>query len=228
MVKYKWIGLLLYLTITNINAWAQIPPPLISVSKDSLKTSKDSVPTLPYSFNHTKDGKLFLALPSTKEIIYDAELKQYMIIEKIGNYEIKYPVYMSSETYNEYVQKKEMLSYFKDKVSAVDGKKKNIEAQQKDLLPSYYVNSSFFESIFGGNVIEVKPQGSISVKMGMLYQKVENPQVSERNRSSVTFDFDQQISASIAAKVGNRLKVSADYDTQSTFDFQNLVKLEYT
>ena len=109
MVKYKWIGLLLLIAITNIGALAQIPPPLISMSNDSLKTSKDSIPILPYSFDHTKDGKLFLSLPSTKEIVYDAELKQYMIIEKIGNYEIKYPVYMSSETYNEYVQKKEML-----------------------------------------------------------------------------------------------------------------------
>lgn len=213
--------------MVSISTFAQIPPSLNSASGDSLIVRKDSLP-LPYSFNNTKEGKLFLSLPSSKEIIYDAELKQYMIIEKIGNYEIKYPVYMSAEAYNEYIQKKEMLSYFKDKVSAVDGKKKNIEAHQKDLLPSYYVNSSFFESIFGGNVIEVKPQGSITVKMGMLYQKVENPQVSERNRSSVTFDFDQQISASIAAKVGTRLKVAANYDTQSTFDFQNLVKLEYT
>lgn len=228
LVKYKWIGLLLFMAITNIGVWAQIPRLLLPVAKDTVIISKDSILNLPYSFDHTKEGKLFLSLPSTKEIVYDAELKQYMIIEKIGNYEIKYPVYMSSEAYNEYTQKKEMLTYFKDKVSAVDGKKKNIEAQQKDLLPSYYVNSGFFESIFGGNTIEVKPQGSINVKMGMLYQKVDNPQVSERNRSSVTFDFDQQISASIAAKVGTRLKVAANYDTQSTFDFQNLIKLEYT
>lgn len=213
--------------ITSMNSIAQIPPPLLPSVEDTIGVVRDSIP-LPYSFDSTKEGKLFLSLPSTKEIIFDAELQQYMIIEKIGNYEIKYPVYMSSDEYNEYTQKKEMLSYFKDKVSAIDGKRKNIEAQQKDLLPSYYVNSSFFESIFGGNTIEVKPQGSINVKMGMLYQNVENPQVSENNRSSVTFDFDQQISASIAAKVGTRLKVAANYDTQSTFDFQNLIKLEYT
>ena len=29
-------------------------------------------------------------------------------------------------------------------------------------------------------------------------------------------------------KVGTRLQVNANYDTQSTFDFQNLIKLEYT
>jgi cell surface protein SprA len=29
-------------------------------------------------------------------------------------------------------------------------------------------------------------------------------------------------------KVGTRLNVNANYDTQSTFAFQNLIKLEYT
>ena len=90
------------------------------------------------------------------------------------------------------------------------------------------IESDFFQSVFGGNTIEVNPQGSVLVKMGMLYQKVDNPQLSERNRSSFTFDFDQEISASIQAKVGTRLKVGAQYDTQSTFNFQNQIKLEYT
>src|SRR5690606_5973004 len=39
---------------------------------------------------------------------------------------------------------------------------------------------------------------------------------------------DQRISLSLLGKVGTRLQVTANYDTQSTFDFQNLIKLEYT
>ena len=41
-----------------------------------------------------------------------------------------------------------------------------------------------------------------------------------------TFDFDQEISASLNARIGSRLKVSANFDTQSTYNFQNLVKIE--
>jgi cell surface protein SprA len=33
---------------------------------------------------------------------------------------------------------------------------------------------------------------------------------------------------SLMGKVGTRLNVNANYDTQSTFAFQNLIKLEYT
>mgnify|MGYP000518715851 CR=1 FL=1 len=120
------------------------------------------------------------------------------------------------------------LEYSKDKINAISGKSKDAADVQKNLLPTYYINSNFFESVFGGNTIEVNPQGSILVKMGLIFQKVENPQLSENNRQSTTFDFDQEISASLNAKIGDRLKVTANFDTQSTFNFQNMVKLEYT
>src|SRR5690606_10398291 len=54
------------------------------------------------------------------------------------------------------------------------------------------------------------------------------PAFSPRNQSNFTFDFDQRISLSLLGKVGTRLQVTANYDTESTFDFQNLIKLEYT
>ena len=121
-----------------------------------------------------------------------------------------------------------MKAYFKEKIDAADGRKAGSEEQQKNLLPTFYVNSNFFESIFGGNTIEVIPQGSVEMDLGLLYTKQDNPQYSPRNRSNFSFDFDQRISLSLLAKVGTRLQVTANYDTESTFDFQNQIKLEYT
>ncbi|MDV7186234.1 cell surface protein SprA [Lutibacter sp. TH_r2] len=216
--------LILFVSI-SFNLQAQVVPP--GVQKDTVETYS-KVDSLKYPFSRDKEGSLFLSDPSKQEIVYDTELQKFVIIEKIGNSIIKRPIYMSQEEYKEYRLKKDMLSYFKEKINATNPKRKGSEEAQKDLLPTYYVNSSFFESIFGGNTIEVNPTGSVLVKMGVLYQKVDNPQLSEQNRSSFTFDFDQEISASIQAKVGTRLKVSAQYDTQSTFDFQNQIKLEYT
>jgi len=196
---------------------------------DTTKISKpQDTLNLKYPFNRNQTGSLYLSDPSKSEISYDTELNQYVIVEKIGDYFIKRPIYMTQEGYKKYRLKKDMLQYYKEKISATNSKKIGSEDAQKNLLPTYYVNSSFFESVFGGNTIEVNAQGSVLVKLGALYQKVDNPQLSERNRSSFTFDFDQEISASIMAKVGKRLKVGAQYDTQSTFNFQNQIKLEYT
>ena len=121
-----------------------------------------------------------------------------------------------------------MRNYFKKKSDAIDGKKEGSEEAKKDLLPRYYVNSSFFESIFGSNTIDVKPTGSVEVDLGFRHSKQDNPAFSPRNRSTTNFDFAQRISMSLTGKVGTRLSVNANYDTQSTFAFQNLIKLEYS
>ena len=194
--------------------------------KDSIPVKKDSV-ALRYNFKKDQTGGLFLDYLADKEIIFDKDLNKYVIIEKIGDYLTKTPVFLSQKEYAQYRLKKDMTQYFKNKVSATNSKKKGATSAQKDLLPTYYINSDFFKSVFGGNTIKFTPTGNLNLKLGFIYQNTENPQLSEENRSSFTFDFDQQINSSIKAKVGERLEFTANYDTQSTFDFQNLVKVEF-
>ncbi len=200
-----------------------------STSSTSVSSSSiDTIQPLPYSFNHSQSGSLFFKNFSDLEVIYDPETGNYILYEKVGNYYIKHPIHMTTEEYKDYRLQRDMLEYSKLKLEAISGKTKNSIDAQKNLLPRYYVNSNFFESIFGGNTIDVNPQGSILIKMGIISQRVENPQLSERNRQSTTFDFDQEISVSLNARIGQRLNVSANFDTQSTFNFQNMVKIEYT
>lgn len=189
---------------------------------------KKDTTRLRYNFKHTQKGGLYLKDPSKMHVIFDKVLNKFVLVEKVGDYYVRTPIYMSPEEYKKYRLQRDMLEYFKSKVGAANGRRNGAAAAQKNLLPTYYMNSKFFTSVFGGNTIEVTPTGSLNVKLGFIYQKTDNPQLSENNRSSFTFDFDQQINASIQAQVGERLKITANYDTQSTFDFQNLIKLEYT
>ena len=195
--------------------------------KDSITVKKDSI-DLRYQFKKNQTGGLFLDYLAKKEIIFDKELNRYVIIEKIGDYQTKTPIFLTRKQYAQYRLKRDMQQYFKDKVSATNSRKKGAKGAQRDLLPTYYVNSDFFENIFGGNTIKVTPTGNLNLKLGFNYQNTENPQLSEENRSNFNFDFDQQINMSLRAKVGERLEFTANYDTQSTFDFQNMVKIDYT
>ena len=198
-----------------------------NISKDSTNVKKDTIP-LKYNFKHTQKGGLFLDDLAEKVVIFDKALDKYVIVEKIGDYYTKTPIFLTRKEYEQYRLKRDMLQYFKDKVGATNSKRKGALEAQKDLLPDYYVNSKFFETIFGGNTIKFTPTGNLNLKLGFIYQNTENPQISEENRRSFTFDFDQQINASLRAKVGERLEFTANYDTQATFDFQNLIKLDYT
>ena len=175
-------------------------------------------------------GKLELKNPSSvlSAYSYDPVTDRYIYTNSVDGFNINYPIILTPKEYDQLVIRESMRDYYKKKADAIEGKKEGSEAAKKDLLPRYYVNSSFFETIFGGNTIDVKPTGSVELDLGVRYTKQDNPSFSPRNRSSTTFDFDQRISMSLMGKVGTRLNVSANYDTESTFAFQNLIKLEYT
>jgi cell surface protein SprA len=159
---------------------------------------------------------------------YDPITDRYIYTNTVDGFSINYPIILTPKEYEDLVLKESRRDYFKKKMDAIDGKKAGSEAAKKNLLPRYYINSGFFESIFGSNTIDVKPTGSVEMDLGVRYTKQDNPSFSPRNRSSLTFDFDQRISMSLMGKVGTRLEVNANYDTQSTFAFQNLFKLAYT
>lgn len=204
---------ILALLVAAQDAWAQDPV------LDSLEAAQDTLK----GFN---TGKMELANPPSivEMYSYDPKTDRYIYTNSIDGYNINYPIILTPAEYDRLVLKEKMRQYFKSKSDAMDGKN---EEGKKDLLPRYYVNSSFFETIFGGNTIDVKPTGSVEMDLGIRYTKQDNPSFSTRNQSTLTFDFDQRISLSLMGKVGTRLNVNANYDTESTFAFQNLIKLEY-
>ncbi len=158
---------------------------------------------------------------------YDPVTDRYVYTKTLDGFNINYPTILTPKEYEALVLKNSMRNYFKKKLDAIEGKKEGSEEDKKDLLPRYYVKSGLFESIFGSNTIDVKPTGSVEMDFGAIYTKQDNPSFSPRNRSTFTFDFKQRISMSLLGKVGTKLNVNANYDTQSTFAFQNLIKLDY-
>ena len=158
---------------------------------------------------------------------YDPITDRYIYTKTFEGFNINYPIVLTPKQYQELISRETIREYFQKKSDAIDGKKADSKNAKKDLLPRYYINSGFFESIFGSNTIDVKPTGTVEVDLGVRYSKQDNPSFSPENRRTTTFDFDQRISLSLLGKVGTKLKVNANYDTESTFAFQNLIKLEY-
>ena len=172
---------------------------------DSISKKKDTVVPLKYNFNFNQKAHLFLNNPTSVQVTYDKSIDKFVIVEKIGDYLIGTPMYLTPREYNKFRLKNDVKTYFKEKIEAANPNRKGNEKARKNLLPKYYVNSKFFESVFGGSEVEVIPTGQINIKLGGIYQNTENPQISVENQSSFTFDFDQQISASLQAKVGTAI-----------------------
>ena len=177
-------------------------------------------------------GQIGLAQPESivQKYIYNPTLDRYVYTEKLGKYDLTTPLFLTVEEFEKLVLRERMSSYYKDKLNALGDTQSNTSEKkkaQRDLLPDLYINSDFFESIFGGRNIEFTPTGSVGVDFGLRYSRNDNPAVSPRYRSSLGLDFEQRISLGLTGKIGTRVNLNAQYDTQASFDFQNVFKLEY-
>ncbi|MHC5200715.1 T9SS outer membrane translocon Sov/SprA [Myroides sp. LJL119] len=157
---------------------------------------------------------------------YNPVTQRYYYARGFDSYDISLPAILTKEEFEQLVIRAEIRKYFQMKFDAMHGRLDDEEAL-RDMLPRYYVNSKLFEGIFGSNTIDVKPSGSVEFDMGIRLTKQENPVISPRNRRNMMFDFDQRISMGLHGMVGTRMGVNINYDTQSTFDFQNMMKLAY-
>ena len=159
-----------------------------------------------------------------QEVEYDPETNQYIIIEKIGEDYYRAPTYMSFEEYLDYRAKQQEDNYFKalSGVSTGEG-----GGALSDPLDKIDVKKSLADRLFGGSKVDIKPQGNIDLTFGADFQKVENPTLTLRQQRQGGFDFDMAIQMNVTGSIGEKLKLSTNYNTQATFNFENQMKLHY-
>jgi cell surface protein SprA len=186
---------------------------------------------LPYPFEDgiggpgsNNSGGLFLNNPSNVEsgFQYDPETGTYNYYEKIGDNYFKYPTYMDFDEYINYDSKKSLQDYWKQKSAADDIN------QTKGFRPKLTIKGEAFDRLFGGNTIDIRPQGSAELSFGINRSTRDNPALPANQRSTTTFDFDQKIQLNVIGNIGEKLKITTSYNTEATFDFENQMKIEYT
>ncbi len=185
--------------------------------------------TLPYPFEE-EEGGLYLNNPSnyTEEVEYDPQTGQYIVTQKVGNIVTKPPMLMTPEEYQDYIANKQVSDYWQAKTQSEEAAKAEGRDPSSSLIPQIKVNSEVFERIFGTNVIDIRPQGYAELSFGGRFQKIDNPIIPERNRSTFNFDFDQRIQMNVTGSIGDKVSVGLNYDTEATFSFENQTKLEWT
>ena len=93
--------------------------------------------------------------------------------------------------------------------------------------PKLEIDSELFEMIFGSNEIEIKPQGTAEITLGYTWNNTENPRIPERQRRAGSIDFDQRIQLNISGKIGDKIELGTQYNTQSLFDFENQMNIGF-
>lgn len=192
----------------------------------------DTTGQLPYpfkdqpAFGYTKQDsqKLFLNKPSNLkyQIEYDPVLGQYVFYEKVGSLNYRLPQSMSLQDYINYDFDQSVRAYWKNRAALED------QDQRGGLLPKLTVGSEAFNRIFGGNTINIQPQGYVEVSFGYQVNTTDNPSIPERLKRVPTFDFDQKIQMNVTGQIGTKMNMRVNYNTEATFDYENKMNIEYT
>ena len=101
------------------------------------------------------------------------------------------------------------------------------------LLLLAYLNCLFRAKLsigfFGGNSVDIRPQGSAELIFSLRINQLDNPSLPESKEKPTSFDFEEKIQMNVMkVKLEEKLKLTTNYNTESTFDFENQMKLEYT
>ncbi|MDQ3108939.1 MAG: cell surface protein SprA [Bacteroidota bacterium] len=204
---------------------------------DTPAVDSPAVDPLPYGFEdqsyldpmyYNNNGSLKLNDPSNIKttVTYDPDSNIYVVEQHLGNkLDYRPPTYMTQEEYVYYDMKKSVHEYWRQREHAES------ETQgrgSKNLIPPIKINSEKFDRIFGGGTIDIRPQGSAELIFALNINKTNNPALPERQRRISTFDFDEKIQLNVIGKIGEKLKLTTNYNTESTFEWENQMKLEYT
>ena len=155
------------------------------------------------------------------EVEYDSKNNEYIIHKKVGALDYAPPYTMSFDEYTNYDVDKSLKEYWRQRYQSESFEK------QSSLLPQLNVKSEVFETIFGSNVIEIKPTGSASLRFGLKITNTNNPNIAEDLRRQTTFDFDEEIQMNVTGKIGDNVEMKVSYNTESQFDFDNTMNLRY-
>ncbi len=157
-------------------------------------------------------------------VFYDEKSGTYRMGTKLGEDFLEAPFYMSPEEYRKWQAERSLRAFYRQK-NAEEFKAKGRDKfdfmdMRFDLGPA--------NKIFGPGGVRIKTQGSAELKIGANMRNVDNPSLSERNRKVFGFDFDEKINLSVSGKVGDKVNMDFNYNSEATFNFdaQN-IKLRY-
>lgn len=168
-------------------------------------------------------SNLFLKDPRNinQNVVYDPKTNQYIITNKMGDLNYRPPQRLDMQEYRKFDEEKSMTDYWEERSQA------SATGAQGGIIPQIHIGGKVFDRIFGGNTIDIRPQGSAELMFGVVNNKREDPALNVRQQSVTNFDFQEKIQLNVLAKIGDKIEFKVNYNTESTFEFENKLQLKY-
>lgn len=200
--------------------------PQQKVPADTLKPRFKVRPTSAKSEDDVEKKAADLKEPENikTDVYYDEKTNTYRLGTKLGEDFLDIPFFMSEEEYQEWSTRRSIEKFFRTK----NDEEYKAKGKEKFDFTDMKFDLGAASKIFGPGGVQIKTQGSAELKIGANTRFVDNPSLSERNRKVFGFDFNEKINLSVNGKVGDKVNMDFNYNSEATFDFDaQAMKLRY-
>jgi cell surface protein SprA len=218
------------------------------VKKDTVKVDLlklDSTARMKY-FHYERDDQPYITIKPPKTRSFFAEpsenlKKRIAEIDSTGEYVVIKEIVANQQT--KIILKVPIEQYIKERVAqreregweltARDYKLKDAKKGLGELIKDFTdfeipLPSVGVLSIFGEPKISLKIGGAVDIKGGWRNEKTEGVTSSALGNSRNEPDFKQTVQINVNGTIGDKLNINADWNTERTFEYENMLKIKYT
>lgn len=209
-----------------------------SLSQDStarlkyFRATRDDYPVVPF---RQKKASSFFAQPSegvrTRQVEIDSTGKKVLVKELIGGKEDRVLLEIPIEDYIQYRlgaisrDNWEKLAYAYELKTG----KKDLSQLMTDITNIQIpLPSSPLLSIFGKPGIKLKISGAVDIHGAWRNETTEGVTTSALGNTRNEPDFKQQVQINLSGTIGDKLNITADWNTERQFSYENQLKIKYT
>ncbi|MBK9270664.1 MAG: cell surface protein SprA [Saprospiraceae bacterium] len=160
-----------------------------------------------------------------QKIEFDPVTGEYIVTEKIANEHIRPAGSLSFDEFMEFKARQQDREYMSTLAGTSSGRK--YLNGLVDPISKMDLKRNLSDRLFGGLGIEITPRGNIDLTVGGFYSFVDNPILTARQKWNAGPDFKMDIQMEVAGNIGDKLKLNTNYNSLSSFDFENQLKLNY-
>ena len=163
------------------------------------------------------------------DIELDSTSMTYVTTESVGDFEVRYPVQLDYESYR--AKRLELGIRREFERLAEQAAQRRRQQQRRGGLGFNIVvpggRESAFSTIFGTTDIDLRVNGQANINAGFNVRKSDQQTSLTGRETQVDPEFRQDLRLGIVGRIGDKMNIDVNWDTERDFDYQNQLKLHY-
>ncbi len=187
----------------------------------------------PYFYDNAFNIPLtFKKTPFLQDISLDSTGNFVIIKDILANNEIRTSVVLPIDDYIKYRLEYNNRNLWEQLIRRYEGKLK-VDDELKNFMSSFTnldipLPDIGILSIFGRPGIKLRINGAVDIRAAFRNEEMGGITNNIYGKSRNEPDFKQQVQINVDGTVGDKLKISADWNTERSFEYENRLKIKYT